>query len=436
MKPARAGSLKPFLAGALASGLAAFIPLSGCDGGTSTGADNPDLILQVRSNGAAVEFNGFIQFFVKNSNPDFFSPPADDDGNTPRVVIQDGPGSTFIMKGERTFSVPRDILARLMNARPSLPLYKTAAAPAPEIPDFNVVLIGFDSTAGLLSGIHCDSATGRFGAADGGRDTLIIDIFPEREYAGTVDTTTSAGKALALFVPGTPFYAQVDGDAFHFTGVPAGKMPLRWVSATGVVRDMPDSLGALWTHPLRPGDRIDSIRIPPAVPTLPPPAASPAGQYAFTDTVAVILTAQTGAVIYYTLDGKSPTPASPRYTAPIVLRASATIMAVAYLKDWNRSPVSVNNYLLAPEPPAASPPGKAFRDSLSVTLSAKPKNAVIYYTLDGSAPSSATSPKYAAPLVLKAGATLHAIAGVPGLGDSRMLEEKYILLTDSLAAGQ
>jgi hypothetical protein len=431
--------------------MAALLPLSGCNGGTSTGADNPDLVLQVRSNGRIVDFNGFIQFFAQGSNPEFFTPPPDDGLTSPHASIGDDQVPALVpVKDGKTLIVSRSILASNMNSRASLPLFKRAAANSAavrsgsggytDIPDFNVILIDEDGKAGLLvgllAGVHSDSATGRFIAADGDRDTLIIEVGPEHEYAGAVDTATEAGKAIAVFVPGTPFYAQVEGDSFRFQGVPEGRMPLRWVSADGIVREMQDSLGAAWTHPLKPGKRIDSIGVPPPVPTLAPPAASPAGQYAFTDSVAVTLSAPAGAIIRYTLDGNAPSTSSPRYTGPIVLRASATIMAAAYLKDWNHSPVSVNNYVLAPEAPAASPAGKGFRDSLTIALSARSKGSSIYYTLDGSAPSDQSAVRYTAPFTIRATTTLKAVARVSGLGESRVLEEKYILVADSLASPQ
>jgi hypothetical protein len=442
---ARSGAAVPGLA---ALALTSLLPLSGCEGGTSTGADNPDLILQVRQNGRVVDFNGFLQFFAQGSNPEFFTPPADDGLTTPHASIGDNqaPALSPVKKGN-SLIIDRSILASNINSRASLPLFKRASAQSAagrsgytDIPDFNVYVIDEDGQSGLLvgllAGVHSDAETGRFFAADGDKDTLIIDLGTEREYAGAVDTATEAGKTLAIFVPGTPFYAQVEGDSFRFQGVPEGKMPLRCVSPDGIVREMEDSLGASWTHPLKPGKRVDSIGIPPPVPVLPPPAAVPAGQYAFTDSVYVSLSAPAGAIIRYTLDGNAPTASSPRYTGPIVLRASATVMAVAYLKDWNRSPVSVNNYVLVPEAPVASPAGKGFRDSLTIALTAKSKGASIFYTLDGSSPSGADAARYTAPITLRATATLKAVSRVSGLGESRILEEKYILVTDSLASPQ
>ncbi|MEO7426486.1 MAG: FN3 associated domain-containing protein [Fibrobacteria bacterium] len=418
----------------IAMASAAWLALLGCVGGTSTGADNPELVLQVRQDGKPIAFTGYVQFFAENSNPEFFALPPEDGAGTD-ITIQYDDCATFKRKGENSISISARCVERLMNEHPYLPLPKSSAAAArgAQVPDFNIVLTGMDSTTGLLTGIHVDTASGYFRDREGNPDTLTVSISRGQTYAGAVDTATDAGPALGLFVPGTAFFAAVHGDSFTFADIPEGRFPLRWVSTDGRVYAMPDSLGMEWTQPLQPGERIDSIRIPPSVPTLALPEADPRGRYAFSDSVAVTLTAEPGAIIYYTLDGSEPIPSSTRYAHPIVLRGNATLKAVAYLKGFNHSSVAINNYDLVPLPPVAVPAGKTFRDSIVVSLTAKSKSAAIHYTLDGSAPSAAGL-KYSRPLVLKATTTVKALVLLPGLGESKMVEETYVLETDSLAA--
>ncbi|MDQ2999978.1 MAG: chitobiase/beta-hexosaminidase C-terminal domain-containing protein [Fibrobacterota bacterium] len=414
----------------------AFFPFSGCIGGTSTEAGNPGLNVEIRDGDKAVKFHGWVEFYANGSNPEFIAPYPDDGTSPPRVMIGGNYLASYLIQGESSFNIPRNELERNIYSHPILSLAKSGAASVIEaLPDFNVVLIGFDSTAGWINGIRLDTKTGIYGRLDGSENgTLIIRISRERGYSGAVDTSTEAGRPLALFVPGTAYYAKVNQDSFHFEGLPQGKLPLRWVSSAGLVYDMPDSLGADWTHPLKPGTRIDSISIPAPVPTLAQPAAEPAGQFAFTDSVEVVLSAEPGAAIYYTSDGSTPEVNSNRtirYSKPVVLRASATLFAFATMRGKNSSPISANNYVLLPATPLASPAGKAFHDSLVVSLSAKSKGAVIHYTLDGTDPS-AKSAIYGTPLVLDSTTRVKALA-VTGLGLSRILEEKYILLSDSSA---
>ena len=59
-----------------------------------------------------------------------------------------------------------------------------------------------------------------------------------------------------------------------------------------------------------------------------------------TPSCTVTISAETGAAIYYTLDGSMPTAASVLYTAPIVLTETATIKAIAVREDYFDSPVA------------------------------------------------------------------------------------------------
>lgn len=441
-------ALSPVRLIALALALTAASHLGGCDGGTSTEAGNPSLTLQINGAQNNAPFHGFVQFFAKGSNPAFFSSPPDDglsttDGTTGGDLV-----STIVLTGGNTVTISRDLLAHLVNPQPMQPLFKgssskaaqspaSAGKAASSFPEFNIVLTGigagFDSTCGWLSSIRSDTVTGKFHYADGtGGDTLIIDIANGKTYAGAVDTVGMGSRPLGLFVPGTPYYAPIVGDSFRFQDIPPGKLPLRLVSKNGWISDMEDSLGSAWTHPLKTFRHTDSVALPLPYPTLAPPAATPSGQFAFTDSVSVSLSAETGALIYYTLDGSTPDLGSKRYSAPISLRASATLKAVAFLRNHNRSPIAVNNYVLVPASPTASPASQVFKDSLAVTLTAPVKDASIFYSLDGSAPDEKSS-KYSGPILLKATTTLKAVTIQSGLGSSRIIEEKYVLAPDSTA---
>ncbi len=450
MTPVRAASaltklrtLRPLRVAALALALAGVVHLGGCDGGTSTEAGNPSFTLQIRGTDGDAPFHGFVQFFAQGSNPAFFTAPPDD-GLSSEGTAGGDLVSTIVLTGGNSVTISRDLLSHLVNPQPMQPLFKASgsqAAQAREIakfPEFNIVLsgigAGFDSTCGWLSGIRSDTVTGRFRFADGtGGDTLIIDVGHGKSYAGAVDTAGMASRPLGLFVPGTPYYASIVGDSFRFRDIPAGKLPLRLLSTNGWIYDMEDSLGSSWTHPLKTRRRTDSVAMPQPNPSLTPPTAMPPGQFAFTDSVSVGLTSEEGAQIYYTLDGSTPDIGSKHYSGPISLRASATLKAVAFLKGHNRSPIAVNNYVLVPASPTASPTSQVFKDSLAVSLSAPVSSASIFYSLDGSVPNE-KSLKYAGPIILKATTSLKAVTIQAGLGSSRMIEEKYVLAPDSTTA--
>ncbi len=447
----RPSPAKRFLSVFLALSAAIALPsaFSGCMGGTTTGADNPELTLNFRENGKSAAFSGVIMVFAKDANPRFRNPDPDDGGNPHNGYDDPESGiADLVIPEARSVTLDIEELNGLLHYRPVVTLGKSSAAgvsgvggasaaaatqPQPSFPDFNIVLIANGGKMSILSGIHLTGNPLRFATQDGGPgDVQIMDVAPWRDYAGAVDTTTEAGKPVALFVPGTNFYARVRQGKFLFEGLPVARMPLRWVSSDGIVRAMPDSLGQTWTRPLLPGERVDSIAMPAPMVEVQLPSATPPGHFAFTDSVIVALSSEPGAAIYYTLDGSTPDDGSALYTAPLLLRSSTTLKSIAYIKGRDRSAVSVNNYTLVPTEPVASPAGKGFRDSLLVSLASPYSGATLYYTLDGTDPGNKSEVYSGRPIRMNASTTLKAVADVPGLGQSRVLAEKYILVTDSL----
>ncbi len=411
--------------------------LTGCDGGNSSEAGNPELTLRVTESGTSAAFHGRVRFYAKDGQPIFYTPPAND-GLNPDVKLTDPTQeiSSVVLPGKNTQRLDSAILASLINPHPYVPLPKSATGvrilwEPDRIVDFNVVITGFDTTAGILLDVHYNPTTKRFCSSDTLQcDTLEIPVAAAHNYSGRLDTTGLRSRAITLFVPGTPYYAQVQADSFRLEGLPAGKLPLLLVTADGRVREMTDSAGVTWKLPLVPGKIVDSLVLPEKVLDLTPVVAQPQGQYAFTDSVTITLSAEKGAAIFYTLDGATPDANTKRYTGPIVLRASSTLKAIAILKGANRSPISVNNYELVPAPPTALPASATFRDSVVVRLTAPAAGAKVYFTLDGSAPTANNS-LYSVPIVIKSTTTLKAVAVQSGLGNSRVTEEKYVLVKDS-----
>lgn len=138
---------------------------------------------------------------------------------------------------------------------------------------------------------------------------------------------------------------------------------------------------------------------PPAPPTATPtPTFTPApGTY--TSAQWVTLSAATGATIYYTTDGSTPTTAMRTYVSPIQVGLTTTIKAMAVATGYDYSAVASGTYTIqAPEGQVADP---AFVDpqpgtystcdgSLPVFLTVATAGAAIHYTVDGSTPSSSS----------------------------------------------
>ncbi|HUH62358.1 MAG TPA: chitobiase/beta-hexosaminidase C-terminal domain-containing protein [Terracidiphilus sp.] len=166
-----------------------------------------------------------------------------------------------------------------------------------------------------------------------------------------------------------------------------------------------------------------SIILQTAVPLISPPAGSyPAG------TAVTLADATPGATIYYTTDGSAPTAASARYSAPIVLASSETITAAASAPGYSSSSSSPVAYTVLPAAasPVFTPTPGSFTASQMVYITDATPGAAIYYTTDGTPPTSASIP-YRGPISLSATETICAIAISPGFWPSPPATGTYTL---------
>ncbi|QNI30452.1 chitobiase/beta-hexosaminidase C-terminal domain-containing protein [Alloacidobacterium dinghuense] len=87
------------------------------------------------------------------------------------------------------------------------------------------------------------------------------------------------------------------------------------------------------------GDGV--VTIPTAVPLFSPDGGS------FSSAQVVTITANPGAEIYYTVDGKTPTTSSTLYTQPVKIATSATLEAIAVGSDGRSSTVATATYVIS-----------------------------------------------------------------------------------------
>lgn len=142
----------------------------------------------------------------------------------------------------------------------------------------------------------------------------------------------------------------------------------------------------------------------------------------------------TGTAIYYTTDGSTPTTSSTLYSTPIAVSATTTINAIAVASGYSDSAVASGTYTFpTTATPTFSPTPGTYYPSQAVTLSDATTGAAIYYTLDGSTPST-SSTQYSAPINITATTTIKAIATAPGNLQSAVASGTYTISNVSSVA--
>ncbi len=172
--------------------------------------------------------------------------------------------------------------------------------------------------------------------------------------------------------------------------------------------------------------------------TIAPPAATPtfspaAGTYTTTQTV-TISDATSGATIYYTTNGTTPTTSSTKYTAPITVSSSETIQAIAVATGFTQSAVGSAAYTITPQAatPTFSPAAGTYASAQTVTISDATPSATIYYTTNGTTPTT-SSTVYTAPITVSTSETVRAIAVASGFTQSAVGSAAYTISTQAPA---
>jgi len=138
-----------------------------------------------------------------------------------------------------------------------------------------------------------------------------------------------------------------------------------------------------------------------------------------------------GATIYYTTDGSTPSPGvgtTKKYSSAFTLSASSTVKAMATANGYLNSPQANVSYTCQRAvKPTFTPTGGSISATQTITMNDTTSGAKIYYTTDGSVPSPGmgTTTQYSSPITLSASATVKAIATAVGYVTSPMASTTY-----------
>jgi hypothetical protein len=179
----------------------------------------------------------------------------------------------------------------------------------------------------------------------------------------------------------------------------------------------------------------DFWKYQPSANTLPPavtPAFNPpAGAYQTAQTV-TISNGMANASIYYTTNGSTPTSNSTLYTGPVTVSSSETLQAIAVANGYPNSGVGGALYALTAATPALSEPGGTYSSAQSISLSDTTPGATIYYTTDGTTPTT-SSTAYSGAITVSATKTIQAIAAETGFASSSVVSATYTIAIPNFA---
>src|SRR5207247_10473175 len=166
--------------------------------------------------------------------------------------------------------------------------------------------------------------------------------------------------------------------------------------------------------------------------TASPPWSSRSGA-PFNHSVSVSITDATpGAVSYYTTTGTAPTTSSTQYAGAFSVNSNGKqVQAMAVASGFANSNVASASYNFQVATPAISPGPGTYTNSVSVSLSDATTGASIYYTTDGTTPTTSSTLYSNTPFALNSSATVQAIAVLNGYSNSNVASAGYTISSGS-----
>jgi hypothetical protein len=220
-------------------------------------------------------------------------------------------------------------------------------------------------------------------------------VYPSTPFISPAAGTYSTGRTVTISesTAGSTIYYTTDGTtptskSLQYT-VPL-QIPTGWVTET---------IRAVAVKGGHSGSSTSSTFV--IVPALPEPTFSIAGGYFMSAQSVSLAASPLGGAIYYTMDGTTPTTKSQIYNGtPIPVAEKTTIKAfVSGVGRYAASPVASQTYSIVPATPWLSPGAGTYKTGQSVKISDTTPGATVYYTTDGTSPTT-SSAKYTGPIAI------------------------------------
>lgn len=162
-----------------------------------------------------------------------------------------------------------------------------------------------------------------------------------------------------------------------------------------------------------------------------PTTSVAAGTYEYAQTVSLALN-PIDATCRYTTDGSTPSQSvGTIYSGDITISATTTLKAIAYKTGLSDSPILSALYTITNQvaEPTSNTLSGEFHGTQTVSLATSTSGATIYYTTDGSTPTSGSA-TYSGAISVSVTTTVKAIAIKSGLTDSSVLSIAIVILLE------
>lgn len=166
--------------------------------------------------------------------------------------------------------------------------------------------------------------------------------------------------------------------------------------------------------------------------TVAAPLVTPSGTNAFDGVPVSISCATTNALIYWTIDGTEPGTNSSLYAGPFTLQTNGTLKTRAFRNGFTASDITSAVFSLSVATPVIAPAGATSDNPVFVSLSTATPGAAIYWTIDGTEPTTQNGVLYQGPFWLQDNGSLQAKAFKDGFSESDVVSASFNLAVGPL----